>query len=95
MIRNAVVREEGEQLILCAGVPPRWLDQDAPIRFGPAPTAFGTVSITITPGATPRVEWAGDWHRSAPPIEVRLPGFTPVSAPPGSDAVVLGGERAA
>jgi hypothetical protein len=95
MIRNAFVREEGEQLILCAGVPPRWLDQDAPIRFGPAPTAFGTVSITITPGATPRVEWAGDWHRSAPPIEVRLPGFTPVSAPPGSDAVVLGGERAA
>ncbi|MFP5506384.1 MAG: hypothetical protein ACLGH6_09315 [Gammaproteobacteria bacterium] len=76
MIRNCFVREEGDRLILCAGIPPRWLAQDRPIRFGPAPTAFGAITITVTPqpGATPRVEWTGAWHRDAPPIEVRLPG---------------------
>lgn len=76
MIRNCFVREEGERLILCAGIPPRWLEQDQPIRFGPAPTSFGAVTIGITPqpGGAPRVEWTGDWHHDAPPIEVRLPG---------------------
>lgn len=82
MIRNCFVREEGERLILCAGIPPRWLEQDTPIRFGPAPTAFGTVSITITPGIPPRVDWQGDWHRAAPQVEIRLPGFAPVAPQP-------------
>jgi len=95
MVRNGFVREEGERLVLCAGVPPRWLEQDAPIRFGPAPTAFGTVSITITPGAAPRVDWRGDWHRAAPPIEIRLPGFVPVAAPAGSSAQILSARPAA
>ncbi|MFP3874680.1 MAG: hypothetical protein ACLFV1_09525, partial [Thiohalophilus sp.] len=37
MIRNCFVREEADRLILCAGIPARWLDQAEPIRFGPAP----------------------------------------------------------
>jgi hypothetical protein len=91
MIRNCFVREEGDQLVLCAGVPARWLDQETPIRFGPAPTRFGpvTVSITPDPGHPPRVEWQGDWHRSAPPIEVRLPGYAPASPQAGAGSVVL------
>ncbi len=91
MIRNCFVREEGDRLILCAGIPARWLDQATPIRFGPAPTAFGAVSISITPnpGNPPRVDWNGDWHRSAPPIEIRLPGFAPVDAPSGSGSLIL------
>ena len=90
MIRNCFVREEGECLILCAGIPARWLDQDIPIRFGPAPTACGVVSICITPahGASPRVEWRGDWHHKAPPIEIRLPGFAPVIATAGTDSII-------
>jgi hypothetical protein len=90
MIRNCFVREEGEGLILCAGIPARWLDQDAPIRFGPAPTAFGAVSIAILPGAgsAPRIEWRGDWHDGPPAIEIRLPGFEPVTATPGMDSIV-------
>lgn len=92
MLRNCFVREEGETLILGAGIPARWLEQPAPIRFGPAPTAFGSVSLSIfpAPGAAPRVEWQGDWHREAPPIEVRLPGFAPMRPPPGSGSVVPG-----
>ncbi|MBW4934039.1 hypothetical protein [Marinobacter sp. F4206] len=76
MVRNCFVREEGERLILCAGVPERWLEQDRPIRFGPAPTGFGTISITIQPrrGAAPDVTWNGRWHGEEPVVEVRLPG---------------------
>ena len=90
MIRNCFVREEGERLVLCAGIPARWLEQDTPIRFGPAPTAFGALSLSITPqaGTAPRIEWQGDWHRSAPPIEIRLPGFEPVNVAAGTTTVV-------
>ena len=91
MLRNCFVREEGERLILCAGLPARWLEHNTPIRFGPAPTAFGAVSLSITPqpGIPPRVEWRGDWHSSVPPIEIRLPGFEPLYAAAGTDAIVL------
>ncbi|MDT3706354.1 MAG: hypothetical protein ROZ09_05965 [Thiobacillus sp.] len=91
MIRNCFVREEGERLILCAGIPARWLDQAMSIRFGPAPTAFGALSLSITPAAgnLPRVDWQGDWHRSVPPIEIRLPGFAPASVAAGTGSTVL------
>ncbi len=81
MIRNCFVREEGACLILCAGIPARWLEQTTPIHFGPAPTAFGTVTVAIilNNATSPHVEWRGDWHHSAPPIEIRLPGFVPVN----------------
>ena len=73
------------------GARPIRLEQTVPIRFGPAPTAFGTVSISITPvpGQAPRVDWQGDWHRAAPPIEIRLPGFAPHTAAPGAASAVL------
>ena len=91
MIRNCFVREEGDRLILCAGIPPRWLEQDAPIRFGPAPTSFGSVSLSILPrtGRPPRVAWQGDWHRLAPPVEIRLPGFEPANVIDGTGAIDL------
>ncbi|MEC7376628.1 MAG: hypothetical protein VX421_03390 [Pseudomonadota bacterium] len=75
MVRNCFVREEGERLILCAGIPPRWLQQEQPIRFGPAPTRFGTVSVTVqpNPGGKPEVTWEGHWYNGEPDIDVRLP----------------------
>lgn len=95
MIRNCFVREEGDRLILGAGIPQRWLKQNAPIRFGPAPTSFGAVSLSITPlaGGPPRVEWRGDWHRLAPPIEIRLPGFEPVKSTDGTGSINLVGKE--
>lgn len=91
MIRNCFVREEGDCLILCAGIPARWLDQDTPIRFGPAPTSFGAVTLTITPDSDrgPRIEWQGDWHDGMPETDIRLPGFDSVKVTPGMDSVVL------
>ncbi|MFW6387588.1 MAG: hypothetical protein ACOC0G_02800, partial [Thermodesulfobacteriota bacterium] len=91
MVRNCFVREEGEQLILGAGVPERWLAHDEPIYFGPAPTTFGPVTLSITPDGDnpPRIEWRGDWHGNTPPIEIRLPGFEIISAATGSGSIVL------
>jgi hypothetical protein len=62
-----------------------------PTQFGPAPTAFGAVHVTVAPDIArgPRVEWSGDWHRNAPPIEVRLPGFQPISLAAASGSIEL------
>jgi hypothetical protein len=81
MLRNCFVREEGEGLVLCSGIPERWLTRGQPIRFGPAPTSFGPVSLCIRPrgGDTPVFEWRGEWRDQAPRLEIRLPGFEAVS----------------
>jgi len=91
MMRNCFVREEGERLVLCTGIPRPWLEQDMPIHFGPAPTAFGTVTIDIAPatGTTPSVRWHGEWHEDTPRIEIRLPGFVPVDVASAAGEVVL------
>lgn len=91
MIRNCFVREEAERLILGSGVPERWHEHQASISFGPAATAFGTISLTITPESSHcvRVTWWADWHASAPTIEVRLPGFDAVIAEKGTLSIQL------
>jgi hypothetical protein len=99
MMRNCFVREEGERLVLGSGIAPSWLDEGAAVSFGPAPTAFGTVSVDVAAdgtGAQRRVQvsWRGDWHAGAPAIEVCLPGFEPVGAGPGQASVQLQAARA-
>ncbi|MDX9740711.1 MAG: hypothetical protein RBT81_05990 [Gammaproteobacteria bacterium] len=79
MVRNALVREEGDRLIVAAGAAPRWLRPGNRIALGPAPTAFGAISIEIL---VPRedtitVSWNGDWHRPPAAVEIRLPGTEP------------------
>jgi hypothetical protein len=95
MMRNCFVREEEGRLILCAGIAHRWLQPNAVISFGPAPTSFGTVSISIKiKDVRPRVTvaWKGEWHAKAPVIELRLPGFQPVVCAPGQQSVELQSE---
>ena len=46
MVRNCFVREEGDRLILGAGVAPRWMAVGSPLTFGPAPTTFGPLTLT-------------------------------------------------
>jgi hypothetical protein len=92
MLRHCFVREEGETLILCQGVPERWLVEAVPVTFGSAPTAFGPVSVHIERIAnTGRVcvAWQGVWHTQEPVIQVRMPGFRPYMAAPGSTSVEL------
>ena len=89
MVRNCFVREEGGRLLLGAGVAPRWLAAGSPLAFGPAPTEFGPLTLSITPQTPQRVQvaWQGDWHAGAPHVEVCLPGFAPVKAKPGESSV--------
>lgn len=77
MLRNCFLREEGTQLILCSGIPRRWLNQDDHIRFGPAPTSFGTVNVSVKTDSAghPLIEWQGSWHNKPPDIIVALPGY--------------------
>lgn len=95
MIRNCFVREEDNRLIFAAGIPSRWLEQESFISFGPAPTAFGTVTLTIVPDSKDQIvvlwkaEWHKQWHDRPPPIEVHLPGFEPVTPGPGITSLIL------
>ncbi|MDH3980200.1 MAG: hypothetical protein OEU91_06775 [Gammaproteobacteria bacterium] len=95
MVRHCFLYEEGDSLILCQGVPARWLKGDAVVSFGPAPTAFGTLTLELIPaGSQIRVAWDASWHKESPPrIEVRLPGFRPVIVQSGQTSVEVSKER--
>jgi hypothetical protein len=90
LIRDGFLREEGDRLVLGSGIFPAWLDQPEPLSFGPAPTEFGRVSVTVTPrDREVEAEWTGEWRAGPPRIEVRLPGFEPVDATAGERSVLL------
>jgi len=94
MMRNCFVREEGDRLILASGVPAAWLEQQQSLSFGPTPTPWGPVSLTIAPEKDRiSVAWQGAWRGDPPTIEVRLPGFDPVTAKPDTLIVRLERER--
>jgi len=89
-IRNAFVHEEKDRLILASGVPHRWLELGKPISFGPTPTPWGDVHISLDP--TPNgisVRWEGEWRADAPRAEVRLQGFEPTEEWEGSGTAIL------
>ncbi len=95
MIRNCFVREEGSRLLLCAGVPERWLDQEESISFGPAPTEFGAVTITLSSRSISEVliTWDAQWRVRPEILEIRLPGFKPQSVQAGESVAILFRER--
>ncbi len=90
MIRNFLVREEGGALILGSGVAPAWLRQREEIYFGPAPTEFGDITLSIRPeSAKAVVHITGNWRGPRPLLEVRFPGFEAVSIPDGKDEIEI------
>jgi len=89
-MRNAFVREEGSRLVLASGIPAAWLEDGSPMAFGPAPTPWGSVIIHVEPrGDRVRAAWQGEWRGEAPPVEVRLLGFTPQCVPGDRGEVTL------
>jgi len=89
-LRNAFVREEKDTLVIGAGVMPDWLDAGAPLSFGPTPTPFGTVTVSIVPRAGAlEVSWEGAWRGTSPRMEVRLPGFAPLDAGSGTSGAIV------
>lgn len=88
MIRNSFVREEGARLVLAGGLPRRWLDSGERLAFGPAPTRFGTVRVTVGPMDEERripVCWDAQWRVRPEAIVV---------APIGGDVVTAAAEDA-
>jgi hypothetical protein len=84
------VREEEDRLILCSGIPRIWLEKDQTISFGPAPTSFGDIQISLKPrGQNILVEWSGLWFKEEPPIDIQLPGFMNVRILPGTNSLEL------
>ena len=83
-VRNLFVREETDTLIVGSGVRPEWLSAGE-VRFGPTLTQHGavTVSFVANPGgvgATVDSAWRGS---SAPMLELRVPGCTPMKVKAG------------
>lgn len=84
LLRNCFVREEGESLILGSGIERAWLRPATELKFGPAPTSFGEISLTIAllteeSGSKAVISWQAAWHRESPQLEARLPGFAPAT----------------
>ena len=97
IMRNCFVREENDRLILCSGIPAVWLAKKQMMSFGPAPTSFGDIQISLKPlGENIFIEWHGQWPESKePPIDIQLPGIMNVRVSPGTNFLNLkyeGGE---
>ena len=82
MVRNGFVREEGlGRLVLCSGLQSAWCAHPATLSFGPAPTSSGPVSVSVhVEEEAITVSWSGQWHTSAPAIDVHLPGYPRMTA---------------
>ena len=91
IMRNCFVREEGNRLILASGIPVCWLQQGKSLSLGPTPTPYGVISVSIQPGPEKvLVTWQAAWRGGREPIlEVRLPGYQPVTARQGETAIEI------
>lgn len=90
MQRNCFVREEGETLVLGAGIFPAWLAQPQQLSFGPTPTPFGPITVWIeAKDDRIGVTWQGKWHAGPPRIQISLPHFPTVFPEPEASAATL------
>ncbi len=81
MIRNMILREEGDRLLVGSGIPRDWLDQRKPISLAGTLTPYGRTDVDIRPrNDGPHhqvtVKTAGRNHPET--LEIRLPGCRPV-----------------
>lgn len=90
MMRNGFVREEGDRLVLGAGVRPGWLENGGRAGFGPTPTAFGDVEVRFSGSEDgPVAEWRSNWRQPPRSVEVSVPDHRPVSLSADESSVVL------
>jgi hypothetical protein len=95
MVRNCFVREEKDALILCSGIPRRWIASGREMFFGPAPTSFGAVNVRISPSAEKvTVHVDACWRGRRPKVEVRIPGYDAAELLDGEGSVDIHGEGA-
>jgi len=71
MVRNCLLREEGEELLLCPGIPDSWLSRSDALFFGPAPTSLGTVELRVEKkGRKAHVHCGGEWFSKKPRVRL-------------------------
>ncbi len=76
MLRNMMVREEEDRLVLLQGIPKEWLCSGGEIIFGPVHTAFGTLRIRLFPVEGEfALHWDAEWREDPPILEICLPGY--------------------
>lgn len=82
LIRNCFVREEGDGLVIAAGVRPEWW-RYGPASLGPVLTPHGPVTVQVAATAGGAMVWVqGEWRAAAPRLSVTLPGFSPQECVP-------------
>jgi hypothetical protein len=81
MMRNLFVREEGDSLVLGAGIFPRWLACRETMSFGPTLTPFGAVTVNLTPNNPGRhvLTVNARWRGRMPALTIRVPGHSRVT----------------
>ena len=90
MMRSLFVREEDDRLIIGSGLFPRWLEQEKPLFFGPAPTPFGPVSVSVTPQAGDvEVRVEASWREGPPDLEFKLRGCDPQTVREAQSPVIV------
>ena len=90
MVRNCFMREEGNTLILCSGIPKHWIVGENKVFFGPAATRFGSVSLRIEPDkGKVRISIDADWHGDEPAVEIRIPGYNIIKVKPGERSIQM------
>ena len=85
MIRNLFVREEGDSLVLGAGIFPEWLKPEKSVGFGPTPTPYGNVALQARAGDNALIVYLDiDWKKdgSVPKeMVLAIPGYSHYSIP--------------
>jgi len=84
LLRNLLLREEGDRLVVGAGIAPAWLAA-GPVEMEPTLTPHGPVGVRFTTNAL-GVEVRVDavWRGPAPALDFRVPGCAPETVPAGS-----------
>jgi hypothetical protein len=82
LIRNCFVREEGDDLVIAAGIRPEWW-RYMPASLGPVLTPHGPVTVQVAAMSGGAMVWVqGEWRGEPPRLRVRLPGFSPQECVP-------------
>ena len=83
LLRNLCVREEGDRLVLGAGIPVAWLAA-GPVSLQPTLTIHGPLGVHFSsgPGGV-LLKLDARWRAGAPELELRVPGCRPQVVPAG------------
>jgi len=90
LLRNVVVREEDDALVLASGVPAAWLESGTPIAVGPTATRFGAITVEVAGDIVhPVVSWRCEAQTAPPIVRIAMPGYASVTCPASAGTAKL------